>query len=72
MRKLRTKIQPEISREQSGFVEGEDTSNATYIFQKPLKRATVVNTTNLYLWLTDYTKRIWQRANKGITLLIHY
>ena len=55
MRRIRSKIKPEIGEEQCGFVEGKGTSNAIYIVRTIIERAIEVKT-DLYMCFIDYTK----------------
>ena len=55
MRRMRSRIRPEISDEQCGFVEGKGTSNAIYILRTLIERSIEVKT-DLYLCFIDYTK----------------
>uniref|UniRef100_A0A0B7BSZ6 Reverse transcriptase domain-containing protein n=1 Tax=Arion vulgaris TaxID=1028688 RepID=A0A0B7BSZ6_9EUPU len=55
MRRIRSRIRPEISDEQCGFVEGKGTSNAIYILRTLIERSIEVKA-DLYLCFIDYTK----------------
>ncbi|GFO30382.1 retrovirus-related pol polyprotein from type-1 retrotransposable element r2 [Plakobranchus ocellatus] len=55
MLRMRSKIKPEITEEQCGFVEDKGTSNAIYILRTLIERALKVQK-DVYLCFIDYTK----------------
>ena len=55
MMRVRSKIRPEISEEQCGFVEGKGTANAVYMLRTIIERALEVQK-DVYLCFIDYTK----------------
>ena len=53
--RVRNKINPEISEEQFGFVEGKGTTNAIFILRTLIERALEIQK-DVYLCFIDYTK----------------
>ena len=55
VKRVRSKLKPEIAEEQCGFVEGKGTSNAVYLIRTRTEQALEVQK-DVYLCFIDYTK----------------
>ena len=55
MKRARNKLNPELSEEQCGFVEGKGTTNAIFILRNIIERCLEVKK-DVYLCFIDYTK----------------